>query len=61
MMAAATRLAHRRVAAAFLLAVAAYIIAMAFGRVPVWLTYLPLAPLFGLMASGTVMLLRSST
>ena len=52
------RMTHRLIAAAFLLTVAAYLVAMLIGPVPMWLTHLPLVPLFGLMASGAVMLLR---
>ena len=46
------RQAHRWLSIAFTLTVIANFAAMAFGQPPMWLVYLPLAPLFLLLFSG---------
>lgn len=46
------RQSHRWISMAFTLTVVANFVAMALGRTPDWLTYLPLLPLFLLLASG---------
>ena len=43
---------HRWIAIAFTLVVAANFVAMALGTPPMWLTTLPLLPLFLLLATG---------
>lgn len=46
------RQAHRWLSIAFTLTVIANFAAMPFGQPPMWLVYLPLAPLFLLLFSG---------
>ena len=46
------RVAHRWLSISFTLAVGGNFGAMAFGAVPMWLTYLPLLPLFLMLVSG---------
>ena len=46
------RQVHRWIAMAFTLVVAANFAAMAVAAPPMWLTYLPLLPLFLLLATG---------
>lgn len=55
------RRAHRLVAMAFTLAVAANFVAMAWGRPPTWITYAPLPPLLILLTTGFVMLVAPWT
>ena len=46
------RVAHRWLSIFFTLTVVGNFAAMAIGPVPMWLTYLPLAPLFLMLVSG---------
>jgi membrane protein CcdC involved in cytochrome C biogenesis len=46
---------HRWIAIAFTLTVIANFVAMALGKSPAWLVYLPLPPLFLLMFTGLYM------
>jgi len=50
------RRSHRWISMAFMAAVIANFVAMAFGPPPVWITYAPLLPLFLLMGSGIYLL-----
>jgi peptidoglycan/LPS O-acetylase OafA/YrhL len=50
------RRAHRLVATAFTLTVAANFVAMVWGQPPAWITYAPLPPLLFLLTTGLVML-----
>lgn len=50
------RRAHRLVAIAFTLTVAANFVAMAWGQPPAWITYAPPPPLLFLLTTGLVML-----
>jgi len=46
------RQSHRWLSVAFTVTVIANLVAMQVGQAPLWLTYLPLAPLFLLLFSG---------
>ena len=49
---------HRWIGIVFLITVAANFIVMAFGKPPMWVVYAPLPPLFAMMFTGLVMLVK---
>ena len=49
---------HRWIGIALLVTVATNFIVMAFGKPPMWVVYAPLGPLFAMMATGLVMLVK---
>ncbi len=49
---------HRWIGILFLIAVAANFITMAFGKPPMWVVYAPLPPLFAMMFTGLIMLMK---
>ncbi len=53
-----TRRLHRWIGIVFLITVAANFATMAFGKPPMWVVYAPLPPLFAMMITGLVMLVK---
>ena len=53
-----THRAHRWIGIVFLITVATNFVVMAFGKPPMWVVYAPLGPLFAMMATGLVMLVK---